>query len=266
MMTKSELPQQPHSISSGPTDSSAQSDAILALGRKLVDELELEPSNDTLGRWMAHYISDLIRQAEAAVGEARQSVEKECFDAILALWKHRAELPNGKRPFQGLEPVLRTIESLDPDDDTPRYFRNVRPPKGEKEEKSDAETWLDMVIGLDYSAKILISYCLAEAAQAETDKSKEWVKLAEAAGEEDGVPEIVVRFVSTSADHQKEPDIHGELRRQIQDRLKRLEGFTRLAETFVGHLKARLEELPKPETSADEMDDHIVLSAQPPFG
>lgn len=236
------------------------------MGRKLVDELELEPSNDTLGRWMAHHISDLIRQAEVSVGEARQTVEKACFDAILTLWKHRAELPNGRRPFQEMEPVVRAIESLDPDDDTPRYFRTVRPPKGEGVEKSDAETWLDMVIGLDYSAKILISYCLAEAAREATDKSKEWVKLAEAAGEEDGVPEIVVRFVSTSADLHKEPDIRWELRRQIQDRLKRLEGFTRLAETFAGHLKARLGELPKPETSAEEMDDHIVLSAKPPFG
>ena len=195
------------------------------LGCKLVEELGLEPSGDTLVRWTAHYIAELIAKAESATGEEKGVAEKKCFEAILALWKHRAELPNGKRPFEDLEPVVRAIESLDPDDDTPRYFRSARPPRGDGEEKSEADTWLDMVSGLDYSAKILIGYCLAEAARAAVDKSKEWVKLAEAAGAEDGVPEIVIRFVSTPADLGKEPDVHAEARRQLQDRLKRLEGF-----------------------------------------
>jgi hypothetical protein len=69
---------------------------------------------------------------------------------------------------------------------------------------------LDLVSGLDYSAKLLIGYCLAEAARAAADKSKEWVKLAEAAGTEDDVSEIVIRFVSTSADLGKEPDLHSQ--------------------------------------------------------
>lgn len=42
---------------------------------------------------------------------------------------HRAAFPNGKRPFEDLEPVMRAIESLDPEDDTPRYFRSARAPK-----------------------------------------------------------------------------------------------------------------------------------------
>jgi hypothetical protein len=215
---------------------------------------------------MAHYIADLIRQAEGVTGEAKRLVERTCFEAVLTLWKHRAELPNGKRPFQDLEPVVRAIESLDPDDDTPRYFRSVRRPKDGSKEKSEADTWLDIVSGLDYSAKILIGYCLAEAASAAVDKSEEWVKLAEAAGIEDGVPEIVIRFVSTGADLSKEPDIQGELRRELQDRLKRLEGFIKLAETFAGHLSARLEVLPPPNKDTDDSDDQMVFSAKPPFG
>ena len=83
--------------------------------------------------------------------------------------------------------LIRIIESLDPDDDSPRYFRSTRPPNDEGEEKSEAETWLDMVSGLDYSAKILIGYCLAEAARVAVDKSKEWVKLAGAVGVSHGV-------------------------------------------------------------------------------
>jgi hypothetical protein len=247
------------------TEDSARSDPILALGGKLVEELGLEPSVDTLGRWMAHYVADLIAKAESATGEEKRLAEKKCFDAILALWKHRAELPNGKRPFEDLEPVVRAIESLDPDDDTPRYFRPARPPKGEGEKKAEAETWLDMVSGLDYSAKILIGYCLAEAAHAAADKSKEWVKLAEAAGAEDGVPEIVIRFVSGNANVGKEPDPNAEVRRQLQNRIGRLEGFTKLAEAVLRDLKTRLEAFPLPTESNDDDPDHVVLSFTPPF-
>jgi hypothetical protein len=214
------------------------------LGCKLVEELGLEPSVDTLGRWMAHHIADLMLKAKSATGKEKELAEKNCFEAILALWKHRAELPNGKRPFEDLEPVIRAIESLDPDDDTPRYFRSIRPAQGEAEKQSEMEAWLDVAGDLDYSAKILIGYCLAEAANAALDKSKEWVKLAEAAGADDGMSEIVVRFVSREADLGREPNPTDVVRVQLQDRIKRLEGFTNLAETVLRDLKTRLEGFP----------------------
>lgn len=188
---------------------------------------------------MAHHIADLIAKAESATGDEKRSAEKNCFDAILALWHHRAELPNGKRPFEELEPVVRAIESLDPDDDTPRYFRSARMPAGDK--KEEAEAWLKMVDGLDYSAKILIGHCLAEAARTAVDRSKEWVKLAEAAGTNRGVPEIVVRFVSCAADIDEKPDPDGDMRRKLEDRLSRLEGFTKLADGLASELRQRLQ-------------------------
>jgi hypothetical protein len=217
----------------------------LALGRKLVDELGLEPSVDTLGRWMAHYIADLIAKAESAPEEEKSASKKACFDAILALWKHRAELPNGKRPFEDLEPIIRAIESLDPDDNTPRYFRSIQSPQRQNKEKSEVDQWLDMVRGLDFSAKSLIGYCLGEAARAAVDKSQEWVKLAEAAAMEDGGAEIVIRFLSSNADLGNRPDANIEIGRQLQDRIKRLEGFTKLAEAVLDDLRARRKALPR---------------------
>lgn len=230
----------------------------------MVDELGLEPSNDTLGRWVAHHIAELIQKAETATGDAKQSAENACFEAILKLWAHRAELPIGKRPFQDIEPVIRAVESLDPEDDTPRYFRAVRPPRGEAAEEPETEKWLKMVEGLDYSAKVLIGYCLAEAADAAQDKTREWVKLAEAADVEDGVPEIVIRFVSTAADLKKEPDAIRELRNRLEGRLKRLEGFAKLAGTVADDLRTQLEKLPEPVEA--DCGDEMVLSAKPPFG
>lgn len=223
---------------------STRSDAILALGRHLVEELGLENSVDTLGRWMAHYIADLITKAETATGEEKRSAEKNCFDAILALWHHRAQLPNGKRPFEELEPVIRAIESLDPEDDTPRYFRSARTPAGDNREESEAEAWLKIVAGLDYSAKILIGHCLAEAARTAVDKSKEWVRLLESAGADSGVSEIVFRFVSSTADLDEKPDFAAERRRLREDRLARLESFVNLAKHVVIEWRRNLESDP----------------------
>lgn len=199
---------------------------------------------DTLGRWMAHYVADLIAKAKNTTGKEKGLAEKKCFEAILELWKHRTEMPNGKRPYEDLEAVVRAIQSLDPDEATPRYFRSVPQSMGEEEEKSEAETWLDMALGLDYSAKVLIGFCLSEAAKATLDKSKEWVKLAEDSGADDGISEIVVQFVSKEAHLGKEPNPTDVARMQLQNRIKRLESFTNLAETVLRDLKTRLEGFP----------------------
>lgn len=215
---------------------------------------------DTLGRWMAHYIADLIVRAENATDKEKSLAEKNCFEAIMALWKHRAELPNGNRPFENLEPVIRAIESLDPDNETPRYFRSVRRPNDEEMEQSEADSWLAMVDGLDYSAKVLIGYCLSEAARAAIDKSMEWVKLADAAEAEYAIPEIVIRFVSSNTDFGKDLDPDADIRQRLEDRVKRLEGFIELAESVASDLKAQLKSL----LSLEEDDDITVEAPSTP--
>lgn len=213
---------------------------------------------------MAHHLADLMTRAQRATGEEKKVAEKECFDAIVALWTHRSEYPNGKRPFEALEPVIRAVESLDPEDDKPRYYRSARPPRGEIEEKSEAERWLDFVSGLDYTAKLLIAYCLRQAAQSSVDQSKEWVKLAGAAGIEDGVPEIVIQLVASKEDLAKEPDPNSDVRRALEDRLKRLNGFAKLAEALGQDLQTKLDALPPPTGSDDDVK-RIVMSSPPPL-
>src|SRR6266849_5134822 len=103
------------SSSSEPMVNRIRSDSILKLGKKIVDELGLDQTVDTLGRWMAHYIAGKVRDVEATTGEDHAQKMSECSDAILKLWAHRSELPNGKRPFEGFEPIFRALQSLDPD-------------------------------------------------------------------------------------------------------------------------------------------------------
>lgn len=83
---------------------SAQFDDVLKLGKQLVAELGLDQSADTLGRWMTHYIAELIHSAEIANEKDRDEQRSKCASAILELWDHHAAIPNGKRPFQDYEP------------------------------------------------------------------------------------------------------------------------------------------------------------------
>ncbi|QDV25964.1 hypothetical protein Q31a_43340 [Aureliella helgolandensis] len=227
----------------------------MTLGRKLVDELGLEPSVDTLGRWISHYVAELITRCETEDGEAKESAKQDCFHAILRLWRHRSELPSGKRPFEDMEPIVRAVASLDPEDETPRYFREMRPGKGSNAEESKVESWLELADGLDYSAKLLIGHCLTQAASLATDKSKEWVKDAMNAGRDDGPSEIVIKLVAPEDEFSTEPSLNQRVREQLEGRISRLKAFVNKAGALVEALELQLnsvstiaEETPQPKS------------------
>ena len=241
MMTSDSSRQVQDCSSSDPTVVSARCEATLELGKKLTKELGIDQSVDTLGRWMAHYIAELIQDAEKASAQERPGKMRACCDAILNLWKHRHTLPDGKRPFEELEPLLRTLKSLDPEDDTPRYFRSVRAAADGAEENDGTKSWLKLIDGLDYSARVLIRYCLTQAAQSALNKFTEWVSLAEAAAVDvsDVLPLIQVIF---KEDHMlKGSDPEEEVRKRIRDRIDRMEEFATMAMEVVSKLRQEVQ-------------------------
>lgn len=213
---------------------------ILEIGRALIKELALKPGDDTLCRWMAHYIAELIEGAETETGADRPEKLAKCSEIILALWQHRYELPNGKRPFEEFEPILRAIESLDPDDDTPRYFRLVRDASDKADVNANSKRWLELAEGLDYSAKILISYCLEQASQDALDKSQEWVRLAEVAGLEDSFELPVIRFITAENELANESESDDGARKLLEDRISRLNSFKEMAESLASNMRRKL--------------------------
>ena len=219
-----------------------RSDSVLALGKKIVDELGLDQTADTLGRWMSHYIAEKIEDAEAATGEARDRKMSECSDAILKLWAHRSKLPNGQRPFEEFESIFRVLQSLDLDDTTPRYFRQVRSAVDQDNENHSTTQWLGIASRLDNTAKILIRYCLAIAAQEAVDKSRDWVALAEALLEEEDIDIRTVRFITDDAATLGSENADDSERAKIKDLLKRLEAFTDLSRMLSSHLRGQLEQ------------------------
>ena len=226
------------------------SDAVIALGKKLVAEWGLDQSVDTLSRWMAHYIAELMHAAETADDAKRQELAGRCCAAILDLWRHRRELPDGKRPFGDIEPILRALESLDPNQSTPRYFASARGGSRDNGEESASKKWLDIADGLDYSARVLIRYCLTHAAQTALDKSQEWVALAEAAGADEGIDVRVVRFITNETELLTSSTADESVREEIGVRLKRLDAFVAAANVLADDLRRQLQHLTSPEDAS----------------
>jgi len=208
----------------------SQSDEIYDLGKKLVIELGLENEVDTLSRWMAHDIAELIKEAEKVTGDAKIKKTKECRDAILDLWKVRHELPNGKRPFESFEEIFRALESLDPQNTTPRYFRSGRPdaPGANNELKQ----YLELIDGIDYTARILIEFILGEAVGLSVGPLKKWVQAARGAAAKGGDIEVVRRLIRIS-DRSKDVSPNDAEREMLEARLKRLIAFHGLAASTI---------------------------------
>lgn len=87
-------------------------ESIIKLGERLVNELNSNESNNTLARWMAHYIAELITKVELADSiDIKEKLQKECCDLILKLWSKREALPITK-PLDSLKPFLEIVEVL----------------------------------------------------------------------------------------------------------------------------------------------------------
>ena len=85
---------------------------IIKLGEKIVQELDLEYSVNTLARWMSHYIAELIQDIEDADSESEKKVlKKECCDLILHIWSQKNILPI-RKPLDDLKPLVEILEVL----------------------------------------------------------------------------------------------------------------------------------------------------------
>ncbi|MGJ7249078.1 AVAST type 3 anti-phage proein Avs3b [Morganella morganii] len=238
------------------TESSKRYTAIIELGRKLVDELELNDSVDTLSRWMAHHIAELIYDAEHCTDDTiRTAKQTEIRDSIWSFWSHRYELPIGTRPFKELEPILRTLKSLDPENEQLRFFSPYRNLVNAENEPSEVQKWLTIAKDTDSTAKILIDYCLSLAAENAIDKSQEWVELVQKAGLDEDVDLLEIRIFKLRGNPANTDNPNNAQRRILEKRQKRLEAFLSLGSQLNEQLKSQLEALPAIEDEPTDDDE-----------
>ena len=84
--------------------------SVINLGKRLINNFK-DDEVDEITAWMCNYIAEKILLAEQTDNE---DTKQECFDTILKLWERHSSFPDGKRPFENLEPVLETLNSLNP--------------------------------------------------------------------------------------------------------------------------------------------------------
>lgn len=214
-----------------------RSKAVIDLGKRLVADLQL--GDDMMAQWMAHFIAERMDAAERASPEVRASAQDTCAQVIFKLWEHRNSLPSHIRPFRELEPLTRTLASLDVDSGPQFRYLPQHPCDLELEgAEIPGSDLLKTAINLDYSARVLIQYLLSAAAENATDKAIPWLEAAIDA-EADAVLEArVVEFVSAGA---KLPSADEVARKALLDKIEKLEAFSQLASVVATKFRRRLE-------------------------
>ena len=218
-----------------------QSKKIIELGKRIVQELELDQSCDTLGRWMAHHLAQLIAKAEQGPEDDTSAAQQECRAAIFELWEHILSVPTANRPFRDLEPVVETIRALDPDERIYYYQTRAQEVADNSDLPEAAMEWLKLSREIDHSARLLIQMCFDRVANETSGKLKEWIELASDAGIRDLPIERVI--------HQLE-DQHGssersaeDQRKKLRERLERLDSMVRQSELLANDIQQQLDEL-----------------------
>ena len=211
-----------------------RSEAVIQLGKRLAKQLDA--SDDLLASWMAHDIAQKIEDARTASSREKQEAHNVCARAIFELWEHRSAIPKHLQPLRELDPIVRTIASMDLDQAGYRYYPEVLRRAATAEADEATKKWLELAMGLDYSARVLISFALRSAAQSSISDAEAWVELAREAGADEGYESPVVRFI-------RDNDLSGEKPDETEkweERLSRLEGFAELSSSLANELREEL--------------------------
>lgn len=224
-------------------ESLERSSAVIDLGKRLVAQLEL--GNDETAQWMAHALAERIRDAENAHSEGRAAAQSSCAELVFQLWERRYSLPSQLRPLKKLEPLLRTLDSLDASNGS--RFRFMQEPPADVKVEEGVEKSLDLAVKLDYAARILVQYFLASAAEQASEEIRPWIQSAVDAGADVTLEVRVVSFVDGGLDRSSDEETVAH--ETLKNKIRKLESFASLAASHAADLRAKYDLL------TDEADD-----------
>lgn len=231
-------------------ETSAKIDEAIALGNNLVELLRRgRRQPDLTSDWIAHHIAECIVAARKAKGRAKVLAEERCVATILQLWRHRAALPDGRRPYEKFEPILRMLARLDPDHDHWFYFEAL--PNWQQSGNPDArpkpnsvQKYVELAEKVDQSARILIGYLLDDAAKL-ADQPITRKLLKSGIGDEDAPDVETVRQLLAAKDIGAAMNAAAQtaLERRLAARIDRLKGFITVAEAVRQEYEEKLSKL-----------------------
>lgn len=214
-------------------ESLERSKEVIELGKRLVAQLKL--GNDELAQWMAHMLAERIHDAENSPPEVKVAAQSSCAELVFQLWEHRYSLPARLCPFKKLEPLLRTLDTLDTSNGPRFRFMQDRPADVEVEE--DVEKVLSLAVKLDDVARTLVHYLLATAVEQASEESKPWIQSATHAAADVTLEVRIVDFVKGGTDRSND-DV--KIAREIlEDKIQKLESFVSAAASYAADLRAK---------------------------
>lgn len=145
---------------------------IIKLGEKLVKELDLEYSTNTLARWMSHYLAELMEKIDNIESEEEKKIlQQECCDIILKVWSQKENLPITK-PLDSLKPIIEILEVLKEQKEVsilPRWLEYNSLPRNNE--------WASLVdLVKNNSEQIFIKVVQMNLHKDILSKDKEWLK------------------------------------------------------------------------------------------
>ncbi|MBD1855538.1 MULTISPECIES: hypothetical protein [Leptolyngbya] len=208
---------------------------------------------------MAHYITEQIAIAETTTGNEKSEAEQRCFETILKLWERRSSLPNGRYPFKSFESIFKALNRLDPENTQPYYFDDSRPQanvnKGNEETESETDkvqTWVNIALGVDRAARVLIDFALREAAcNAVDEETIAWLENATGISDDKNDVSIVIRLVRESQEDNAEEEVREQKRRELSSRIEKLNMLMELSGLLRDELTEHLENISDGDFSTD---------------
>lgn len=188
---------------------------------------------------MGHYLAELITAAEAAPPEQRAEVGAACAAAVLEVWRNRNALPKHLRPLGEVEPVLATIASLSVKPDDFRYHPEPLRTAALAEAQGTTKQWLDLALGMDHAARVMIGVALRAAAAGAADSAESWVDLARQAGAEPGRENALIGFLNPYPEAEETED--SRRRGELEDQVRRLRSFAEMASVIADDIQTRLD-------------------------
>ncbi|WP_233402911.1 hypothetical protein [Marinomonas transparens] len=89
---------------------------VLALGHHLATELGFSDSCDTLGKWMSHYLAEMMDRIEREEdGEKKEKYQQQTVELILKIWKHRNSLSGDAYPLARFKGIINSLSILSPE-------------------------------------------------------------------------------------------------------------------------------------------------------
>ncbi|MGD0958294.1 MAG: hypothetical protein ABSB19_00660 [Methylomonas sp.] len=222
---------------------------VIELGKALVKELDIELGNDTLTKWIAHYIAELLIELDNAGANEKRDLQQLCFESILTLWSHRSSFENGRRPFENFEPILRTLKALDPENQQTYYSFWQQEQNDSGSITYEVKQWTEFASRIDAAARVWIKFAIDQAVQHALDE-KTYLWLNRSVNlMADRELELIIKLMpenSLAIDNNDINKINSARIKQLEGNLEKLDAFIELSNVIKADIANKLEALKNP--------------------